>query len=91
MIEAHNAATALVVLQRQPVDLLFTDVVMGGGVTGFDLVRTVEATWPNVRVLVTSGFADGKLNINALQRARLLNKPYRREELAKALCEALNA
>jgi signal transduction histidine kinase len=92
VIEADNAAAALTVLQRQPVDVLFTDVVMGGGITGLDLAETVEATWPNVRVLVTSGFPDGKAgNAGARRAAPLLSKPYRREELAKALRQALDA
>ena len=72
-----------------PVDLLFTDVVMPGGMTGFELARTVLATHPSLKVLITSGFPDMKLEGHAkdLAATRLLSKPYRVADLARTLRE----
>ena len=91
--EAENAAAAMKVLEREPVDLLFTDVIMTGGASGIDLAREALARWPDLKVLVTSGFPETKLNGNgrAAIPARLLNKPFRKEDLARAIREALEA
>jgi CheY-like chemotaxis protein len=91
VLEADSAASALAALAREPVDLLLTDVVMAGGMDGIELARNVLARWPEVKVLLTSGFPETKLNGNGPIPARLLNKPYRRDELARAVREALSA
>jgi PAS domain S-box-containing protein len=90
--EAENAVTALGVLQQQKVDLLFTDVVMPGEFDGFDLAREARGRWPNMRILLTSGFPQAKLNGNRDETAtiRVLSKPYRKEDLARALRQALD-
>jgi CheY-like chemotaxis protein len=89
--EAENAAAAMKVLEREPVDLLFTDVIMTGGASGIDLAREALARWPDLKVLVTSGFPETKLNGNGQSAvpARLLSKPYRKEDLARAIRETL--
>jgi CheY-like chemotaxis protein len=91
VMEAENAAAAMKVLEREPVDLLFTDVIMIGGASGIELAREALARWPDLKVLITSGFPETKLNGNgrAAIPARLLNKPFRREDLARAIREAL--
>src|SRR6185295_17505720 len=54
---ATNAAEALTILQSgRELDLLFTDVVMPGGVSGLSLARTARELRPMLRVLLTSGF-----------------------------------
>ena len=47
-------------LETEKVDLVFSDVVMPGGMDGFDLAARVRARWPSVRVLLTSGFSGGQ-------------------------------
>jgi signal transduction histidine kinase len=92
VLEAEDAKSALEVLAREKVDLLFTDVILAGGDTGFDLARAARARWPNLKVVFTSGFPDNKLG-NATGPAstgKLLGKPYRKDDLAKALRAALN-
>jgi CheY-like chemotaxis protein len=91
VMEAENAAAAMKVLEREPVDLLFTDVIMIGGASGIELAREALARWPDLKVLITSGFPETKLNGNgrAAIPARLLNKPFRKEDLARAIREAL--
>ncbi|HEY8385146.1 MAG TPA: response regulator, partial [Porticoccaceae bacterium] len=64
--------------------LLFTDVMMPGGLSGPELAKIAAEMRPDLRVLFTSGYAEntiiqqGRLNPGVL----LLSKPYRREELA---------
>jgi len=72
-------------------DLLFTDVVMPGGINGWELAEAARGVHPKLKVLLTSGYA-----LEALaERGRLpagavvLNKPYRKAELARRVREAL--
>jgi PAS domain S-box-containing protein len=90
---AQNGQDAMEILETEKVDLLFTDVVMPGGVSGYDLAKTTAERWPNVKVVLTSGFPDAKLNISGKppENTRLLLKPYRRHELAEILRNALDS
>ncbi len=89
-LEAADAAAALGILEQQPVDLLFTDVVMPG-MSGFDLVGIVRRRWPATRIVVTSGFPELKVSDAAPGRGNvsLVVKPYRKDELSRALADAL--
>ena len=67
-------------------DLVFSDVVMAGGMSGVDLARWVREHRPGTRILLTSGFAnvaEAGLDI------KLLRKPYKQADLARAVREAL--
>lgn len=82
---AANGADALETLQcLGTVDLLFTDVVMPGSMTGRQLADTVRQTHPHMPVLFSSGYTEnaivhhGRLDPGVY----LLQKPYRRQELA---------
>lgn len=90
-LEAENARDALEILENNDVDLLFTDIVMPGGLSGYDLAKLAAERWPRVKIVLTSGFPDTKLRISGERppNARLLIKPYRRHELAEALRDAL--
>lgn len=92
VLEAENHTQALALLQSTRIDLLFSDVIMPGGVTGFDIARAAKALVPNLKVLMTSGFPDIKLGDQANLPAdtRLLSKPYRRQDLARILREILD-
>jgi PAS domain S-box-containing protein len=92
VIEAENAAEAQVALAAEPVVLLFTDIVMPGEMDGVELARTAMAKWPGLKVVLTSGFPESRLSGNGEAPAglRLLSKPYRRDELARVLREALD-
>ena len=91
----HDGAAALKILEREPVDLLFTDIMMPGGMSGYDLAKNAVARWPSLKVLLTSGFPETKLNGNgngnAAVKMHLLTKPYRKDDLAIALRKALDA
>lgn len=72
-------------------DILFTDIVMPGGMSGLDLIEEARKLKPGLRVLLTSGYpletlaARGKLTVTA----SILNKPYRKAELARRLREVM--
>jgi CheY-like chemotaxis protein len=91
--DAENAAEGLQVMEKESIDLLLTDVVMPGGTDGRELARRARQRWPSLKVVFTSGFSEARLNGNAsppLSCTPLLNKPYRKEELASAAREALD-
>ena len=76
----------------QPFDLLFTDVVIPGGMSGRELAEEVAKRRPGLKVLYTSGYTDnaivhhGKLDDGVM----LLTKPYRRNQLAEMVRKVLN-
>jgi CheY-like chemotaxis protein len=90
-LEADSVGAALAVLEKQPVDIVFTDIIMPGGRTGFDLADAARQRWPSLPIIFTSGFADAKpAESGRSQTATILSKPFRRADLAKALREALD-
>jgi signal transduction histidine kinase len=91
VLAAANGPSALDVLRSEaPVDLLFTDVVMPGGINGFELVRRARKLRQGIRTLITTGYAAVR-DHEALAAMTVLAKPYTRSELAKGLREALRA
>jgi len=91
-IAAANGNDALARVQDGVAfDLLFTDVIMPGGMSGRELADEVERLRPGTRVLYTSGYTDhaiihhGRLDEGVL----LLSKPYRKSELARMVRIAL--
>jgi PAS domain S-box-containing protein len=94
VIDAGSADEALRVLRSgRAIDLLFTDIVLPGGVDGDELARRAETLQPELAVLVTSGFADATLRHDRLagvhQRYTLLSKPYRKQDLARRVAQAV--
>jgi len=84
VMEADNAHRALETLaSNDEIALLFTDIVMPGGMTGDELAKEARALRPSLRVLFTSGYSEpGLAGKNALPNARWLRKPYTARELA---------
>jgi CheY-like chemotaxis protein len=88
---ASSGAEALRVLRAHgEVNLLFTDVVMAGGVSGVALAKEALRLRPDLRILFTSGYSEEDPEvIRALSnRAPLLKKPYHICDLAQALKQA---
>jgi PAS domain S-box-containing protein len=67
--------------QGAAVDLLFTDVIMPGGMNGLELVEQARALRPGLPVLVTTGYMDELPEGGRGGGLRILAKPYRQEEL----------
>jgi YesN/AraC family two-component response regulator len=85
-----NAALALVSAGNR-FDLLFTDVIMPGGIDGRQLAEEVARRRPSVKILYTSGYSDNAMvDHDQLDPALLLLKPYRKADLARMLRIALN-
>src|SRR5690606_20424636 len=91
---AANAPEALRLLEAgRSFDLLFTDVIMPGGMNGQQLADAAIALQPGLPVLFTSGYSenaimrDGRVPTGTL----LLSKPYRRADLADKLRQALTS
>jgi PAS domain S-box-containing protein len=86
---AENAATAMQKIRTPAkIDLLFTDVIMPGGINGKELAEAARQVRPDLKVLFTSGFLGDSLgNVELAAGAALLGKPYRRIDLARKLHE----
>ena len=92
VIETDSGPAALAILKAgTPVDLVFSDVVMAGGLSGFDVAREVKLHWSSIGLLLSSGYPDDLLRDQEpeLQDLRILRKPYGRAELASALRDLL--
>jgi PAS domain S-box-containing protein len=76
---------------EQPVSLLFTDLVMPGGMNGLDLADAISKRDPRVCVLMTTGYNEELVVQGSRQRsADVVSKPYRRTELLDRVRHALN-
>jgi CheY-like chemotaxis protein len=88
VLSANSPEAALKILgEPEPVDLLFTDVVMPGGLNGKRLAIEACRLRPDLKVLFTSGFPNAPefQNLQAASDDALLAKPYRLQELERAL------
>ena len=86
-----NASSAIAELERpDPISLLLTDILMPGGMTGFDLARQARRRWPDLPILFMSGFADPSLVPDDFRtNTKLLAKPFRLGQLSEAIVFAL--
>ena len=74
-------------------NLLMTDLILPGGMTGQELARQIRERQPNLPVVITSGYSERVLPTKdrALQGIHILSKPYRQNQLADLLHETLAA
>jgi CheY-like chemotaxis protein len=91
VLVASNGRDALeIVKEDDDIDLLFTDLVMPGGMCGHELAHEARRLSPNLKVLYSSGYSDaqaihpGQLDEDE-KNVELLNKPYTRIELARKI------
>lgn len=86
VVEAGDGRSALAALERdETIDLLLTDVVLPGGMSGIDLAERACAMLPVLKVLLTSGrpeFLEGA-------DFAVIAKPFRMAELGRKIAEIL--
>ncbi len=92
IIEAPDGIAALRILgEHSDIDLMFTDVVMPGGLNGFDLAQAAQQIRPDLLIVHTSGYPKGAMVHMEEPRLKdnIIMKPYRREELQRIMAETL--
>jgi len=80
-------------MEQESIDVLLTDIVMPGGKDGIELARQARQRWPAIAVVFSSGFSQAKpggIAVSTPPGTPLLSKPYRKENLAHAIREALS-
>jgi len=90
---AENACQALEILtEHKDINCLFSDVVMPGGMNGYELAELSVKNNAELRVLLTSGFTSKTIARNGQLRfaMRILSKPYRKAELAQYIRRTLD-
>ncbi len=93
VLEASHGAAALAILAQTPgVEIVFSDLVMPGGMSGFDLARQVREAYRRVHIILTSGYSAELMNQADIAQLDLqvLRKPYRQSELARAFRAVLS-
>jgi CheY-like chemotaxis protein len=86
--EAVNGPTALAILRGgQTFDLLFTDIIMPDGMTGYQLAEAARQLEPELKVLFTTGYAGAEPE--RMSTGMTLRKPYRKQDLAISVRAAL--
>jgi len=84
VVEAEDGPTALAqMIARTDVALIFTDMVMPGGMTGYELAKAALDMKPGVKILFTSGYAEPAMVQLGLKAGPWLKKPYTADELAE--------
>ena len=94
IVEAGTGAEALEVLEaNNTVRLMITDVVMPGGMNGPQLAEQVREKWPNIKMLMMSGYPREALSRNGTMSSRIsfIAKPFRNQDLARRVRDILDA
>jgi PAS domain S-box-containing protein len=94
VLEASDGPKALDILCRgDVVDLVFTDLIMPGGLSGREVAIRARELRPGIKVLLTSGYAEELVHGDDLEREqlRVLRKPYHQADLVAALRAVLGS
>ena len=93
VITAGDGPSALEILHSdRHIDLLFTDVVMPGGMSGLQLAEQARNSRPDMPVLLTSGYNEEFVSARPAFGANLplIRKPFRRRDLSEAIAKLLD-
>ena len=83
VLRATTSNQALeIILKERDIDLIFTDILLTGSMDGYKLVERALMEFPNMKVLLTSGFPKD-LQKSQFQQYPILQKPYRTDKLIK--------
>jgi CheY-like chemotaxis protein len=93
VVGAGNGPAAVKVLEENTtIDLVFSDVVMPGGMSGLDLAAIITHKYPHLKLLLTTGFAveaNSPMSVTE-SKYEVLRKPYRGMELARRVRKILD-
>jgi CheY-like chemotaxis protein len=91
VLEAGDAAEAIATVHAAgPVNLVFSDVRMPGPMDGFGLARWLRNNYPNIPILLTSGYNTSRsLSVDAAQGVKLIEKPYSQAHVARRIQDLL--
>ena len=82
---ASGAAALGALADGRDVDLIFSDIMMPGGMNGVELAREIKRRRSDIPILLTSGYSEAAVHDPELAGIRILPKPYLIDELAAAL------
>ncbi|HEX9173631.1 MAG TPA: ATP-binding protein, partial [Telluria sp.] len=87
VVTASSSQDAIALLASEDVDILFSDVIMPDGMNGVELANFTRQHYPDVKIMLASGYALPALKIAHLNLSdfSFVNKPYRLADLARAL------
>jgi DNA-binding NtrC family response regulator len=90
VITASSVDAALEVIGREPVAMILLDIKMPGK-DGMSLLRVVKENWPNIPVMVMSGYATmGTVDqVSKTEAATFIAKPFTPDELVEAVAKVL--
>jgi PAS domain S-box-containing protein len=92
ILVAYDGVEAMAILERdEPIDLIFTDIVMPYGISGIQLARQARKLRQDIKILLTSGYTMQTLSADygAEKEFTIIGKPYRQAELAEHVRRAL--
>ncbi len=92
-IEAEHAAAALEIIAHEEINLLLTDVVMPGAMSGWELAIEARRQCPRLKTVVMTGYSEKAFAARQKGEAPLmdiLRKPFKKEELARTLRQAFS-
>jgi CheY-like chemotaxis protein len=89
VIEAANPAEALRILDRIPVDVLFSDIDMPGNIDGLALAQWLRQSQADTRIILTSGAAKAPGDVE--EYASFLPKPYAEKDVERLLRSVLSS
>jgi len=90
VIPARSADAALEVIRREPVGVILLDIKMPGK-DGMSLLREVKEKWPNIPVIVMSGYATNETveQVSRTEAATFIAKPFTPDELVEAVAKVI--
>ncbi|MBD8677080.1 histidine kinase famiy protein [Sphingomonas sp. CFBP 13720] len=93
VLRAGNGPEAITIIESgRPIDLLFTDLIMPGGMNGVMLAREARRRRPRLKVLLTTGYAEASIERVDARGAEfdLIDKPYKRVGLSARIRQVLD-
>ena len=89
MFEASTGEAALNLHDTSQIDILFTDIQLGGELSGWDVAEALRATWPGLAVIYTSGTSADRSR--QVPRGLFFDKPYDASQIVEACHDLLAA